>query len=76
MNCLAVTFVNNSLVDLWDDERLECESQRKVQLVAGRLPIQKNALKMYFCCKLNISSVDFLIYVYVALTTEFSLSAQ
>ncbi len=29
MNGLAVTFVNNSLVDLWDDERLECKANKE-----------------------------------------------
>lgn len=29
MNCLAMTFDNNSLVDLWDDERLECKANNK-----------------------------------------------
>lgn len=28
MNCLAVKCVNNSLVDLWDDERLECKANK------------------------------------------------
>lgn len=30
MNRLAVTFVNNSLVDLWDDERLEGKANKKL----------------------------------------------
>lgn len=45
-------FVNNGLLDLWDDEHI-VQSQQNVDLVAGKL--QQTKLKMYLCCNSNFS---------------------